>query len=278
LVSLLGRAAALLGGGRGGPGQGTPAPADPPADPAAATAAWLAERGVTLTGWRRERPADAVYDALALTLGDQFDDLAGLHAAIRRQLASGRPVTLRLADHGPRTISAITGYCARLERYAFLADYTYHRASKTLRITPQRLGHVTSFFTGGWFERYVHLKLTAVLAEAGAADACLANVGLELPDGRGYELDLFGLPGGAPLWVECKTGDYAQHVGRYGALQRRLGLPPARLGLVVLGLADGLARQISAVHGLTVTNERRAGDRLRAALGLAPATEPGGEG
>lgn len=217
---------------------------------------WLTARGVVVKNYHVSLSADPVLDRLAMFLGDRFGNLSRLHDAIRRSLSLGNSFTLSLASRTQAEIADSTQFCTMLSNYAFLSSYRYDKRGRIIRAAPQHVGHVVNFFTGGWFERYVHLKLEQLFEQSNLQASCLRNPQITLPNGNDFELDLFFLIGGEPLWVECKTGNYQAYVGKYGSVRKILSVPKERTILTILGLPENLAAELTALHDITMANER----------------------
>ncbi len=248
------------------PADAEPAPPRPPT-----IEAWLLARGILVESAKQEEVTDRIFDHLALALGDRFESLQPLHDLFRRNQSSGRGFSLSLASATQQEIADITSFCNTLHQYAFLAEYTYFRQNRNLHIVPQRTGPVINFFTGGWFERYMCARLTALLAERGLGYTLLQNPLIILPNGDRAELDLLLLVEGEPLWVECKTGNFQQYVQKYGELRALLALPPDRALLVILGMEGRRCNELTHLYDLTFANEKTFLARVGTILGDAPA-------
>ncbi|MBC7251281.1 MAG: hypothetical protein H5T62_13460 [Anaerolineae bacterium] len=230
---------------------------------------WLASRNITVKNYKQEETADAVFDQLAVFLGERFASLKRLHDQIRRHLSTGGSFTLNLESSGPEEIANTTQFCTWLHQYAFLSSYRYNRYSKTIYAAPQRIGKVINFFTGGWFERFVFLKVASLLSQHGLSYVHLLNPQISLPSGDDFELDLVYLIEDEPLWLECKTGDYQAYVAKYADVRPTLAVPRDRSILVVLGISDELTSQLTHLYDITVANENNFLDMVASALGLA---------
>lgn len=233
---------------------------------------WLAARGIQVRTMRGDEPADDVYDWLATYLGRRFDNLRPLHDVIRRSLAKSRSFTLSLAGAPPGRISDTTQLCTKLLECAFLTHYYYDRNARRVFGTVQASGHVINFFTGGWFERYVRILLHQAFDGLVSDRALLSNAQVVLPGGHDFELDLLALLDGQPLWIECKTGDYQEHIDHYSRTRAVLGVPPDRSILVVLGLPDDLIETLTRLYDLRLANQHTLEGLLRATI--APLNEP----
>jgi hypothetical protein len=205
---------------------------------------------------------------MATFLGERFDSLVSLHDQIRRNLSTGSSFTLNLASSSQEEIANSTQLCTWLHRYAFLSSYKYNSHSKTIYAAPQRVGRVINFFTGGWFERFVFLKVSSLLSQNDLEYVHLANPQISLPNGDDFELDLLFLVRDEPLWIECKTGDYQSHVAKYANIRPTLSISEERSILVILGTSDDLASQLTDLYDITVANENNLLPQVAAALDL----------
>ncbi len=229
---------------------------------------WLSSRDITVKNYKRQQATDEIFDRLATFLGERFDSLENLHDQIRRNLSTGSNFALNLASGTQEEIANSTQLCTWLHRYAFLSSYKYNSYSKTIYAAPQRVGRVINFFTGGWFERFVFLKVNALLSQNNLDYVYLLNPQISLPNGDDFELDLLFLVENEPLWLECKTGDYQSHVTKYANIRPTLDIPEERSILVILGTSDDLTSQLTDLYGVTVANENNLLPQVAAALDL----------
>lgn len=231
---------------------------------------WLAGRGITVKNHREDSSAEAIYDQLAVFLGDRFHNLLRLHEYIRRSLSTGESFRLNLASRPQEEIADSTQFCTMLNSYAFLAAYKYNRVTKTLYAAPQRVGNVINFFTGGWFERYIFLKIHTLLSVQKREFCHLVNPQITFANGDDFELDLLFLMAGEPLWIECKTGDYQAYITKYSDMRKLLSIPRHRSILVILNMEDELTRHLTQLYDITVANQNNLVPIVQNALGLAP--------
>ncbi len=69
------------------------------------------------------------------------------------------------------------------------------------------------------------------------------------------ELDVFGLVGGLPVCIECKSGEFRSRIERYQELRKKLGLDSRAFIVCVAGLEDGSLTGLSSMYKLTFVNE-----------------------
>ncbi|HOG48307.1 MAG TPA: hypothetical protein PLJ35_19445 [Anaerolineae bacterium] len=263
------------------PAVATPAPEPPtPAGGEAAmpeaAIAWLQRRGIGVKCYadRDEQGADAALDELAIVMGQRYEQVVRLLDAIRRNLGTGSSFVLNLTTASQEEVAACAHLANMLSSYAFLTAYRYNRSTKTLSATPQRRGMAIGFLTGGWFERYVRLQASALLAQAGRPYTCMVNGQIEMPNGDGFELDLFYMVDGRPLWIECKTGDYQAYIARYADMRKVLGVPKANAVLALLEVSPNLARSLTGLYDMSVTNPAGLGQAIGYALEMPAESIP----
>ena len=229
---------------------------------------WLYNRGITVKNYKQQQTADEIFDKLATFLGERFDSLERLHDQIRRNLSTGGNFTVNLSSSSQEEIANSTQLCTWLYKYAFLSSYKYNSYSKTIYAAPQRIGKVINFFTGGWFERFVFLKVNSLLSQNNLEYVYLLNPQISLSNGDDFELDLLFLVEDEPLWIECKTGNYQSYVTKYAEIRLTLGIPEERSILVILGTSDELTSRLTDLYKITVANENNLLPQVAAELNL----------
>ncbi len=215
------------------PKEGDPAPQTPE------EASALAEREKVLT-------------RLALFLGDRYSTLEKLYERLKQSLSQKRQFELSLSEASPEEIANTTQFCTLLKQYALLTSYRYKSEDRLLQAKANPEGWVQNFLTGGWLERYVAEKARRVLRSKNLPHEVGMGYQVTLPNGEAMELDLLVGVGERVYWLEAKTGDFQAHIPKYVALRKALGLAPKEAFLVVLGLDPSRAKELSALHGLTV--------------------------
>lgn len=230
---------------------------------------WLIAKGITVKNYREQSAADTVFDQLAVFLGERFRNLSRVHELIRRNLSTGSSFTLNLSSSLQEEIADSTQFCTMLSSYAFLSSYKYNKYTKTIYAAPQRVGKVINFFTGGWFERYIYLRILSLLSQNRLEFTCLLNPQITFPNGDDFELDLLFLIDGQPLWMECKTGDYQAYIAKYSDARKLLFVPKSRAILVILGIPNDLTANLTNLYDVTVANENNFLERVCDAVGLS---------
>lgn len=222
--------------------------------PASAFVSWLADRGIKVVSHATLDPArDPIFDRQALDLGKAVRDKQGqplllpLLKRLNWAVSNGRSLSLDLRSASQDQISGMTRVCSGLLKDSLLAEYRYRKGSKLLQVTVQDRGDIRSFFSGGWFERFVCISLQKALQPQRKDLAWLMNSRIIFPNGAKHELDLLVLIDRDPLLVECKSGgDYNAHLRKFSDHIKRLSIQPHQAMLVILDLPAEDSSRLSA--------------------------------
>jgi hypothetical protein len=243
-------------------------PSDESDESALAVHDWLATKGIAVRNYREQSAADTILDQVAVFLGERFERLSRVHDSIRRSLSTGSSFTLNLSGVSQAEIADTTQFCTMLKSYALLSSYKYDKHTKTIYAVPQRIGRVINFFTGGWFERFVYQRIHSLLSQNELEFTNLLNPQITLSNGDDFELDLLFLVDRLPLWVECKTGEYQAYIAKYSDARKILSVPKQRAILVILGIPNDVATNLTHLYDMTVVNENNFLEIIGSALGL----------
>lgn len=219
--------------------------------------AWFASRNIAIEEHDfLELESDAVINHLALHLGKYYHHLLPIYRQLKTKAISGEELKWNLRNKPEKDVSHITNFCALLHQNSFFSTYNYSKTTKNLKATIQKRGEIRNFFTGLWFERFIYQVVSQTIANQGLNFACLVNPHIQFTDENKFELDLFFLIEGEPLWIECKTGrDYNVHLPKYSQLRDKLQIPKERAFLVVLGISEERAANLTNFWGMTVVNQ-----------------------
>lgn len=222
------------------------------ARPGDAVKRWFSGRGIIVREASLIPPATDPLVRLATELGQNFDVLQSLHDGIRRNLQNGGKSHLNLSGLNSVSINKIVTFATKMNKQGLLSDIYYNKGTKVLTYSPSSSGGVQNFFAGGWFETYVGQRVLSAIS-ASAHDV-LINLKLTLGTQEERELDIFCLVEGEPMWVECKSGDYSQHLQRMTKLAKELGIPPDRLLLAALQLQSDALVTIPQLYRFRAAN------------------------
>ncbi|WP_337843767.1 hypothetical protein [Thermus sp.] len=218
---------------------------------------WLSGLGIQVV--RRpeaeEEEKERVLTRLALFLGDRYPSLEKLYERLKQSLSTKRQFELSLAEASQEEIANSTQFCTLLKQYALLTSYHYKSEERRIRAKASTEGWVQNFLTGGWLERYVAEKLKKFLRSKNLPHEVAVGYQVTLPGGEAMELDVLVRVGERFFWFEAKTGEFQAHIAKYAALKKTLGLSGRESFLVLLGMDRARAKELSALHGLTVVNQ-----------------------
>ncbi|WP_105316616.1 hypothetical protein [Thermus tenuipuniceus] len=198
---------------------------------------------------------EKVLTRLALFLGDRYPSLEKLYERLKQSLSTKRQFELSLSEASQEEIANSTQFCTMLKQYALLTSYHYKSEERRIRAKASTEGWVQNFLTGGWLERYVAERLRRFLRSRNLAHEVAVGYQVTLPNGDTMELDVLLRVGERFFWFEAKTGDFQAHIAKYAGLKKVLGLSARESFLVILGMDKARAKELSALHGLTVVNQ-----------------------
>lgn len=216
---------------------------------------WLTQQGIKVQNYHKSDENEEVFNKLASYLGNKHSELRYFYKQLKRSFSKGENLALNLNSRSKQEITCTTQFCNRMSDYAFLTSYQYDRKKKMLYASPQRTGIVINFITGGWFERFIYLSLCQLLKEHEQPYKSILNPQIILQDGEDFELDILFLIQENPFWIECKTGDYQNHVTKYSKMRTVLSIPKECSLLVILGISDQLTEELTNLHNIYIANE-----------------------
>lgn len=217
---------------------------------------WLKGLGIQVVKRpEAEEEKEKVLTRLALFLGDRYSSLEKLYERLKQSLSTKRQFELSLSEAGQEEIANSTQFCTMLKQYALLTSYHYKSEERRIRAKASTEGWVQNFLTGGWLERYVAERLRKLLRSKNLSHEVGMGYQVTLPNGEAMELDVLLRVGEKVFWFEAKTGDFQAHIAKYAGLKKVLGLSAKESFLVLLGMDKARAKELSALHGLTVVNQ-----------------------
>jgi phage FluMu protein Com len=218
---------------------------------------WFQQHQIQLDVNQRAIDTTGFFDEVAMQLGNHYETLKVVSEQIKHIQQKGYVnVKLPIAKKSQKEIRAITQFCKSLHDYSFVAKYFYQKPEKIVRLTLQTAPAVVSFFNGEWMEWFVFMKLLEFFKEKERSVACLRSFSVIFPDEDHHELDVFFLINNQlPICIECKTGEFRQHIEKYVTLRKRLKLAKSQFLLCVLGLSQEHTQGLSSMYDITFVNE-----------------------
>ena len=178
---------------------------------------WFQERQIQLDVNHQAIDTTGFFDEVAMQLGDHYEILKLVSDKIKyAQQKSYTNVSIPLSKKCQKDIKIITRFCKELYNYSFVAKYFYQKQEKIIRLTLQTAPTIVTFFNGEWMEWFVFMKLLEFVREQQFPVACLRSLSVIFPNEDVHELDVFFLINNRiPLCIECKTGEFRQHIEKY---------------------------------------------------------------
>ncbi len=232
---------------------------------------WFAARRIAVRGYRVPTAEDAVLNDLAWRLGQNYRCLEKFYQQIKKAaIDQGRKFIFNLSGIPAAERQAIQDFCWALRTNPYWQS-RYVSAREQMEVMPITSPILCNFLEGGWLEAFVAQQVQGWLTQNGWEHVGGRGLQVTFPeplaDGQqNFELDLFWLVAGQPLWLECKVGlNYKQALSRYAKQRTVLGIDKARsflvltditpeealgytpLGEVTLVSIDNLIAQVAAV-------------------------------
>lgn len=221
--------------------------------PSGEVALFLKSRSIYIKSMPEPSDADPELDSVATYLAERYESLSGLLRHLKRCMQLGRSFTYPIADLGQEAISSNCQFCSRLHELAFLTQYTYRKSPRcVIHATVSAAPIVQRFLGGHWLERFAGYSIGQAFGED---IELVMNPQIILPNGDDFELDVFGVASdGTPIWLEAKSGEYQQYVGKYSKTAKLLGLPKASSIMLLPDLPAARCEALGSLFAMTVVN------------------------
>ncbi|MFQ3626628.1 MAG: hypothetical protein SNJ81_03520 [Cyanobacteriota bacterium] len=224
---------------------------------------WLANRGISVLDQPELDPhTEAIFNKRAVRLGNKYKDedgqpqLSRLLGQIKWSITNERNLTCHLNKASQKQIGIITQFCDDLDKDTlFFSHYKYFRGEKVIRAGIRNRPDTRSFFTGGWFERFVEHKVSDFLQRSNLSYSRLMNRLIQFSNEDSFELDLFYLVEGKPLLIECKTGRNRDAYQKFSDRRKRLSASPQGAFLVILDFDPAETERLSAVWKFNIVGQ-----------------------
>ncbi len=207
----------------------------------------------------KEDAADNIINSLSKFLGENYSCLRQLLAKIKRNMQQGASFSLSIRDYTQEDMSIVCQFCTRLYDIAFLEEYRYSKSPQYLiRVKTTTLPAAQCFFSGKWLERFVLLTMqrcvNLISNEQGESMdfSYLLNPQVMLPSGNAFEFDLICCVNGFFFWIEAKSGDYQQHIGKYSKMSKLFNLDYRHSIMVLPDISEDRCDQLKSLFSMTV--------------------------
>lgn len=202
------------------------------------------------------------FDEVAVELGDNYELLKIVSNTIKRRQVDKRTAYINFenCNYNPQQIESIKKFCKQLYKYSFVAKYLYNSEENKIILHLQSAVKIVNFFNGEWLEWYAFMKIAKFCHERKINFACTRNIIISLPDESKYELDVFCLIDGMPLFIECKSGEYRGFIDKYSRLRRKMLIDKPYFWFLISGETDEQLKGLTAMFDITFINEKMLND------------------
>lgn len=218
---------------------------------------WFEKRQIAVEVNHKAIDTTGFFDEIALALGADYDTLSEVVEQIKYVQRKGYgEVKLNLGKKSQEQVKKITEFCRNLYDYTFVAKYFYQKEDKIVRLKLQTIPAIINFFNGEWMEWLVFMRLLEFVREKKLPVSCLRNLVITFPNKDVHELDIFFLINESiPVCIECKSGEFQQHIDKYLTLRKRMGIDKAGFLICIIGLSQKQCEGLTGMHELTFVNE-----------------------
>lgn len=218
---------------------------------------WFEKRQIAVEVNHKAIDTTGFFDEIALALGADYDTLSEVVEQIKFVQRKGYgEAKLNLGKKSQEQVKKITEFCRNLYDYTFVAKYFYQKEDKIVRLKLQTIPAIINFFNGEWMEWLVFMRLLEFVREKKLPVSCLRNLVITFPNKDVHELDIFFLINESiPVCIECKSGEFQQHIDKYLTLRKRMGIDKAGFLICIIGLSQKQCEGLTGMHELTFVNE-----------------------
>lgn len=217
---------------------------------------YLNKNGIKITGVNTST-GDLKTETISRYIGTKFESVKELISRIKASQADGKSFKMNLSKSSQQTISDICQLANMLHKIAFIEEYTYKNSPfYELKAKTTMAPLVQNYFSGAWLEEYVRTCLDLVVEkfQDKISISSLHNPQIKFQNDDNFELDLFSIINGQPLWIESKTGDYQRHLMKYTNILKTLGIPRQNFILVLSGINQQETQELERIHKINIAN------------------------
>ena len=221
--------------------------------------AFMREKGFVITRMDNIVNESPIWIKLARTIGSDYHSLLPIINALKVSQSRGSRIVVNLSRYAPEMRNACISFAKALYDNALLVEYRYSSGPvPTLTMRVQKDGAIINFITGHWMEIFVYNVARELLQNYAALYdinvESYSNVQFMMNEKMVFELDILCFVNSTPVWVECKTGEFQQHIVKYKKFGSSNGIALENSFLVLAGVSADQARNISDIHSYNVVN------------------------
>ena len=231
---------------------------------------YLSGHGIQVVYLPDESGLDPRLAQLAGFLGKYLPYVQPFYTRLKATLNEGEEIQFSLLGFQGRDITHTLNFCKMLQDVGFLATFTYRRAPHYKIVARlERTSVAINFLSGGWLEHYIRDKVIAILTTHPSTMempyAFMKNPRILLPGDEDFEFDFLLMVGDKVFWIEAKTGEYMDYIGKYSRVAKLLDLNRNN-NLLVLVDAPRPDSNISARYGISCCSVDEFAEVFRLAL------------
>jgi stress response protein SCP2 len=223
---------------------------------------WFKRKYITVEVNADAMDTSGFFDEVAVALGDNYELLKIVSNKIKhRQIANKDRAYIELSNFDNKDSETIKRFCKELYDYSFVARYFYNTEKKLITLHLQSAPRIVRFFNGEWLEWYVFMKIVDYCHSRQLAFSCTRNMRIDAINGH-YEIDVFFLINDAPLFIECKSGEYRQFIDKYCKLRKQLNISKPHFLFLIADMNDTKTKGLTAMFDITFINAHQLTDYL----------------
>lgn len=220
---------------------------------------------ILVDSYSEHKDSDEIINKIALFLGNNYSILHDILANIKRNMNKGGTFNLNLKNIPQLNIGIICQFSYNLHSIAFLEQYFYKKSPHyNLFIKTSTYPMAQNFFSGQWLERFTLMVIKEVVrifsyylnltetSDINLKFSYLLNPKITLTNGDKFELDCLFQINDNIYWVECKTGDYQQHVSKYSKFLKTLNLDDKRCFLLLSDIPFDKTILLSKMYSMCI--------------------------
>lgn len=214
---------------------------------------WFAKQNVKAEFDYSAVDMSGFYDEAAQKIGQNyglFGDLMGkLGWSYRKNVLN---LNVDLKKYNQKQQQKINNICREFYSHTMFSVYNYKKQDKILFLKLQTAAPIRQFFMGGWLEWFALNSVLETVQAKNTRFSVARSAKIRFQNEDLHELDVvLYTPNGAPIVIECKTGEYRKDLDKYLNLRKRLNIPASNFILLVLDIDDAQAKSLSGMYDLT---------------------------
>ena len=201
---------------------------------------WLSDKNIAVTFDYAAVDMSGYFDESAELIGENFRLLEKHLKTIRYLYGNDKKgFSIDCAALPPQDVQKLQEVFRQLYEYTVIAKYGYRADEQKIRIFLNAVEPVKRFFTGGWLEWFATIKLLKEARAKGKRFSIARSVVVQHDNGDRHEFDVVFMPeGGAPIFIECKSGEFRNNLDKYIRICKKFAIPAKNWLLLAAGIDE----------------------------------------